>query len=163
LRHLYLDQNQLDHRISSSISRLLALETLSLTHNRINQFDTTLINRNLRYLDLSYNGLVKLVLSNMKHLEILNVQNNLLTSEHIHGSIPQQLKELIVDFNGIRAFKRGFLQENNSLETLSIQSNDFTLNNANIFEHLKALKRLNLARNNIKTIPTGTYIDRSLK
>jgi Leucine-rich repeat (LRR) protein len=155
LRHLYLDNNQLDNHISMIIHRLTTLETLSLSHNRINQYETKLINKNLHYLDLSYNGLVKLSLTNMTNLQILNVQNNLLTSEQINGSIPNQLKELILDFNSIRLFNQNFITEFNSLETLSIQSNDFLLNNSNIFQHLNQLKRLNLARNNIKIIPKG--------
>jgi Leucine-rich repeat (LRR) protein len=155
LRHLYLDNNQLDNHITMIIHRLTTLETLSLSHNRINQYETKLINKNLHYLDLSYNGLVKLSLTNMTNLQILNVQNNLLTSEQINGSIPNQLKELILDFNSIRLFNQNFITEFNSLETLSIQSNDFLLNNSNIFQHLNQLKRLNLARNNIKIIPKG--------
>ena len=158
LRHLYFDHNQLDHQISSSINRLLTLETLSLSHNRIQQFDTTSINKNLRYLDLSYNGLMKLVLTNLSNLQTLNVQNNLLSSEQIFGSISQQLKELVLDFNSIRTFKKNFFQEQNSLETLSIQSNDFMVTDARIFQHLNRLRRLNLARNNIKTIPDGKYL-----
>jgi Leucine-rich repeat (LRR) protein len=159
LRHLYLDDNQLDNRISIIVNRLTTLETLSLSHNRINQFETKLINRNLYYLDLSYNGLNKLILRNMNNLQILNVQNNFLTSEQINGSIPNQLKELILDFNSIRIFNKNLITENNSLETLSLQSNEFLLNNSNIFQHLHKLKRLNLARNNIQTVPKGKYLD----
>jgi len=155
LRHLYLDYNQLDNHIIRIIHRLITLETLSLSHNRINQYELKLINKNLRYLDLSYNGLIKLLLTNMTNLQILNVQNNLLIAEQIHGSIPNQLNELILDFNSIRIFNKDFIRENNSLETLSLQSNDFLLNHSSIFQHLNKLKRLNLARNNIKTIPAG--------
>lgn len=157
LRHLYLDNNQLDYRISNVLHRLTMLETLSLAHNRLNQYELKLINKNLRYLDLSYNGLAKLFLANMSSLQILNVQNNLLTSEQIIGSVPNQLKELILDFNSIRTFNEHFLLENNSLETLSLQSNDFLLNDSSIFQHLNNLKRLNLARNSIKIIPKGKY------
>lgn len=155
LRYLYLDHNQLDNRISTVLNRLVTLETLSLSHNRINQYELKPMNKNLRYLDLSYNGLGKLFLANMTNLQILNVQNNLLTSEQIIGSIPNQLKELILDFNSIKMFNENFIKENNRLETLSLQSNDFLLTNASTFEHLNQLKRLNLARNNIKTIPNG--------
>jgi Leucine-rich repeat (LRR) protein len=157
LKHLYLDNNQLDNHISLIINRLITLETLSLSHNRINQYETKLLNKNLRYLDLSYNGLYKLILTNMTNLQILNVQNNLLTSEQINGSIPKQLKELILDFNSIKIFNKDFIQENNSLETLSLQSNEFLLNNSMIFQHLNKLRRLNLARNDIKTIPKGKH------
>ncbi|CAF1242958.1 unnamed protein product [Rotaria sordida] len=157
LRHLYLDYNQLDNRISMIINRVITLETLSLSHNHINQYELNLVNKNLRYLDLSYNGLMKLSLTNMTNLQILNVQNNLLTSEQINGSIPNQLKELILDFNSIRIFNKNLITEKNSLETLSLQSNDFLLNNSNTFRHLHKLKRLNLARNNIKTIPKGLF------
>ncbi|CAF1459852.1 unnamed protein product [Adineta steineri] len=157
LRYLYLDYNQLDNRISNILNRLITLETLSLSHNHINQYELKLINKNLRYLDLSYNGLGKLFLTNMKNLQILNVQNNLLTSEQIIGTIPNQLKELILDFNSIRMFNENFLLENNLLETLSLQSNDFLLNNSTTFQHLNKLKRLNLARNNIKIIPKGKH------
>lgn len=157
LRHLYLDYNQLDNRISLIINRLVLLETLSLSHNRINQYEIKLINKNLRYLDLSYNGLNKLLLNNLKNLRQLNVQNNLLTFEQINGSIPNQLEELILDFNSIKTFNLNFIQRKNSLETLSLQSNEFLLNNSKIFQYLTKLKRLNLARNNIKTIPKGKY------
>lgn len=159
LRYLYLDHNLLDHRIAQALHRLRALETLSLSHNRLTQYELRVINRNLRYLDLSYNGLNKLFLANMSSLEVLNVQNNLLASEQIVGSIPQQLKELIVDFNAVRTFNEYFILENNSLETLSLQSNDFLLTNASAFQHLRKLKRLNLARNNIKTIPKGKPLE----
>ncbi|CAF4614961.1 unnamed protein product, partial [Rotaria magnacalcarata] len=107
--------------------------TLSLSHNRINQYETNVNNKNLRYLDLSYNGLMKLTITNMTNLQILNVQNNLLTSENINGLIPNQLKELILDFNSIRIFNKNLITPNNSLETLSLQSNDFLLNNSNAF------------------------------
>ncbi|CAF1672697.1 unnamed protein product, partial [Adineta ricciae] len=157
LRHLYLDNNQLDYRISNVLHRLIMLETLSLSHNRLNQYELKLINKKLRYLDLSYNGLAKLFLANMSSLQILNVQNNLLTSDQIIGSVPNQLKELILDFNSIRTFNERFLLENNSLETLSLQSNDFLLNDSTIFQHLNNLKRLNLARNSIKIIPKGLF------
>lgn len=157
LRHLYLDDNKLDNRISIIINRLITLETLSLSHNRINQYEIKLLNKNLRYLDLSYNGLNKLLLNNLLNLRQLNVQNNLLTSEQINGSIPNQLQELILDFNSIKIFHQDFIPIDNSLETLSLQSNEFLLNNSKTFQYLNKLKRLNLARNNIKTIPKGKY------
>ncbi|CAF4335431.1 unnamed protein product, partial [Adineta steineri] len=89
----------------------------------------------------------------MNNLQILNLQNNLLSSEHIHGSIPKQLKELILDFNSIHTINKNFIPKQNSLEILSLQSNEFILNNSNIFQYLHKLKQLNLARNNIQTIP----------
>ena len=162
VRHLHLDFNQLDHRISTVINRVTNLETLSLSHNRINQFETKLVNKNLRYIDLSYNGLTKLVLRKMQNLQVLNVQNNLLASEQINGSIPDQLLELILDFNSIRVLPKDFLTENNALETLSIQSNDFSLTDAHTLRYLTKLKRLNLARNNIQRIPEGKLCNRTL-
>lgn len=162
LRHLYLDNNQLDNRISLVVNRLVTLETLSLAHNRINQYELNLDNKNLRYLDLSYNGLTKLTLTNMTNLQVLNVQNNFLTSEQMHGVIPNQLKELILDFNSIRVFNKNLIREKNSLETLSLQSNDVLLNDSNVFQHLYKLKRLNLARNNIKTIPRGKTLNEAI-
>lgn len=160
LRHLYLDHNQLDEHISSVIHSLINLETLSLAHNRINEYQMKFSNRNVRFLDLSYNGLNRLSLNNMTNLQVLNVQNNLLTSEQISGFIPHDLKELILDFNSIRMFNEDFLPRNNSLETLSLQSNEFLFNHSKIFQHCQRLKRLNLARNNIKFIPKGNPFSR---
>ena len=93
----------------------------------------------------------------MNNLQILNLQNNLLTKEQINGSIPYQLKELILDFNSVHVINKNFISENNSLEILSLQSNEFLLTNSNVFQHLKKLKTLNLARNNIQFIPKGRY------
>jgi len=158
LKFLDFDSNQLDTRISTIINRLVSLERLSLAHNRINQYQMNRLNKNLRYLDLSYNSLNKLFLINLDRLEYLNVQNNLLTSEQIVGTIPIQLKELIVDFNSIKYFHQDFFPRNNQLETLSLQSNDFLLNHSKIFQYLINLKRLNLARNNIQTVPKGLFV-----
>jgi Leucine-rich repeat (LRR) protein len=158
LRHLYLDSNKLDNKILIELKHLILLETLSLSHNYIDEFETKVLNKNLRYLDLSYNYLKKLLLNNMNNLQILNLQNNLLTSEHINGSLPNQLKELILDFNSIQTFKEDFIQENNSLEILSLQSNEFLLTTSNIFQHLNKLKKLNLARNSIQIIPKGKHL-----
>ena len=116
------------------------------------------LNENLQYLDLSYNYLQKLVLVNMNKLKILNLQNNLLTLETIYGSISSQLRKLILDFNSIHMINTTFITENNSLEILSIQSNEFLLNNSNVFQYLNKLKKLNLARNNIQIIPKGNYM-----
>ncbi|CAF0920011.1 unnamed protein product [Rotaria sordida] len=157
LRYLYLDYNKLNEKIFIEINRLILLEKLSLSHNYIQEFDIKLLNFNLQYLDLSYNYLKKLILINMNNLQILNLQNNLLTSENIYGSIPKQLKELILDFNSINIINKNFIIENNSLEFLSIQSNEFLLTNSNIFQHLNKLKKLNLARNNIQIIPKGLF------
>jgi Leucine-rich repeat (LRR) protein len=93
----------------------------------------------------------------MKNLKILNLQNNLLTSEYFNGLIPYQLKELILDFNSIQMINENFLTSNNSLEILSLQNNEFLLTNENIFQHLSKLKKLNLARNNIQIIPKGLF------
>lgn len=155
LRHLYLDSNLLTSDIFHELHRLIHLETLSLPHNFIDQLTMKFINKNLRYLDLSYNRLTKLVLLNLNNLQVLNLQNNLLTSEHIHGTWPNQLKELILDFNAIHTFERNSVDRHNALEVLSLQSNDFLLTDANVFQHLNRLKKLNLARNNIQTIPKG--------
>ncbi|CAF1215705.1 unnamed protein product [Adineta steineri] len=157
LRYLYLDNNKLKKNIFNEINRLILLEKLSLSHNFIQEFDIELLNKNLKYLDLSYNYLKKLLLINMNNLQILNLQNNLLTSEHIHGSIPKQLKELILDFNSIHTINKNFIPKQNSLEILSLQSNEFILNNSNIFQYLHKLKQLNIARNNIQTIPKGLF------
>ena len=155
LRYLYLDYNQLDKKIFNAISRLSLLEKLSLSHNYIQEFNIKLLNTKLQYLDLSYNYLKTLFLINMNNLQILKLQNNLLTSKEIHSSIPNRLKELILDFNSVRVFQKNFISENNSLEILSLQSNEFLLTNPNVFRHLNKLKMLNLARNNIHIIPKG--------
>jgi len=155
LKYLYLDFNKLNKNIFMEINRLISLEKLSLSHNYIQEFDMNLLNNNLQYLDLSYNYLKKLILINMKNLQILNLQNNLLTAEQINGSIPNQLKELILDFNSIQIVNKNFIPENNSLEILSLQSNEFLLRNGNVFQYLSKLKKLNLARNNIQIIPKG--------
>jgi len=155
LRYLYLDYNKLNKNIFLEINHLIYLEKLSLSHNLIDEFDINFLNNNLQYLDLSYNYLKKLFLINMKNLKILNLQNNLLTSEQINGSIPNQLNELILDFNSIQNFNQNFFIKNNSLEILSLQNNEFLLTNSNIFQNLNKLKKLNLARNNIQIIPKG--------
>ena len=155
LRHLYLDYNQLTSEIFVELNRLTILETLSLSHNSINEVEANFINANLRYLDLSYNYLRKLTLINMNNLHVLNLQNNLLTYESIHGRVPKQLKELVLDFNSIHTLQPSFFPEHNALEILSLQSNEFLLTNANIFHHLTRLKKLNLARNTIQIIPKG--------
>jgi Leucine-rich repeat (LRR) protein len=155
LRYLYLDYNKLNNQIFPEINRLILLEKLSLSHNYIHKLNIQLLNNNLQYLDLSYNYLKELFLINMNNLQLLNLQNNLLTSEQIHGSIPYRLKELILDFNSIHVINKNFITENNSLEILSLQSNEFLLTNSNVFQHLNQLKKLNLARNNIQFIPKG--------
>jgi len=158
LRYLYLDYNKLNKKIFIEINRLIFLEKLSLSHNYIYEFDMKFLNDNLQYLDLSYNYLKQINLINLQNLEILNLQNNLLTSEQISGSISNQLKELILDFNSINFLNKNFITKNNSLEILSLQSNEFLLTNSNIFQHLNKLKKLNLARNNIQIIPKSKFI-----
>lgn len=136
LRYLYLDYNKLDKNIFNEINQLISLEKLSLSHNLIDEINLKDLNKNL---------------------QILNLQNNLLTSDFISGSIPNQLKELILDFNSIDRLKKIFFSSNNSLEIFSIQNNNFLLTNSNQFQYLTKLKKLNLARNNIKIIPKNFF------
>lgn len=155
LRYLYLDQNKLTKNVFTEINRLTLLEKLSLSHNDIQELDMDFSHRHLKHLDLSYNSLKSLSLTDLASLQVLNLQNNLLTAEHIHGPLPKQLKELILDFNAIHFLDQHWIPAGNSLEVLSLQSNDFLLSNANVFQHLNKLRRLNLARNNIRAIPKG--------
>ena len=155
LRQLYLDSNQLTNDIFIEIKRLSALETLSLPHNFIDELSMPMINPKLRFLDLSYNQVKRIILINMNYLEVINLQNNLLTTEQIYGTWPKQLRELILDFNAIHTLQHHFVDQQNVLEVLSLQSNDFQLTDANVFQRLNRLKRLNLARNNIQHLPLG--------
>lgn len=155
LRYLNLDHNKLDRTIFEHLKHFNSLEKLSLSHNSIHELDLQSLNYPLEYLDLSYNYLKRLTLMNLKDLQILNLQNNLLTSDSINGTIPLRLKELNFDFNSIQILNSNFFIEKNSLEILSLQSNEFLLTHSNIFQHIQHLKKLNLARNNIQIIPRG--------
>lgn len=155
LRHLYLDYNQLNNEIFPEIQRLIHLETLSLSHNLIEEFSMDYLNQDLRLFDMSYNQLKRLTLTNIDRLEIMNLQNNLLTSETIEGLWPSHLKQLILDFNSIHTLEKDHFSQVNGLEFLSIQGNEFLLNNIEVFQNLKQLKLVNLARNSIQSIPPG--------
>lgn len=155
LRYLNLDHNQLDRTIFKHFKHFNSLQKLSLSHNSIHELDLQSLNYPLEYLDLSYNYLKRLVLNDLNDLQILNLQNNLLTSESLNGTIPFRLKEINLDFNSIQMLNSNFFIEKNSLEILSLQSNEFLLTNSNIFQHIPHLKKLNLARNNIQIIPRG--------
>jgi len=158
LRTLILDSNQLNEQIFPEINRLISLEKLSLAHNQIEQFDLQWLNQRLQHLDLSYNQIKRIHFIRHEQLQILNLQNNRLTSESLTGSISSQLKVLNFDFNSVQKFPEEFFPMENSLEILSLENNDFLLTNSDNFQYLNRLKKLNLARNNIQIIPKS--IDR---
>ncbi|CAF0855756.1 unnamed protein product [Didymodactylos carnosus] len=163
LKHLQLDYNQLTEM---NLNPLQQLEILTITQNQIKYIDNDNLPKQLKRLDLSYNGLTDIQIE-LSQLEYLNVQNNQLTQQHlefIHSLT--NIKELILDFNSIQTLNDETFSSTKccqQLELLSLQGNDFDFNRNDqgetnlLFSNLKQLQRLNLARNTIKIIPTGLF------
>ncbi|CAF1640605.1 unnamed protein product, partial [Didymodactylos carnosus] len=150
--------------IEINLSTLQQLEVLTITQNQIKHIDNDSLPKQLKRLDLSYNGLADMKIS-LSQLEYLNVQNNQLTQQHLEFiQTLTNIRELILDFNSIQTLNENVFSSTKccqQLELLSLQGNDFNFNEQDslvaslLFSDLKQLKRLNLARNTIKTIPTG--------
>lgn len=164
LRTLILDGNQLNEKIFSQLNHLTGLEKLSLTHNRIEHINLHWFNSHLQYLDLSYNSIKTINFSSScQQLKQINLQNNRLTIDSLHGPLPSSVKQIYFDFNSIEYFPDNFFLEQNALEILSLENNDFSLTNSDVFQNLNQLKKLNLARNNIQLIPRSIRFPSTLE
>ena len=138
LRSLDMSRNQMKKINASEMFRLLSLEYLDLSHNRLTEFSMgdgfQQIHYNLRKLDLSYNKIssVKgLRLSGLMRLQELNLANNRIMS------LPQQT----------------LFEVGSSLRLLNLKSNKIVSLEPGCFSGLYALKELVLSKNKLSSFP----------
>ena len=168
LKELYLDSNQLDRIPTEALNELKSLRILSLAQNNIKIINAGSFSR-LVQLDLSYNGLKQIDASAFNTLnstlEKLYLQNNELNSYNLNFiKSLTKLHELNLDFNILKSLTNPsnndlVFKNAKNLQYLSIQGNQiqFEVKQELVFMGLSNLQRLNLARNNIKHIPSNLF------
>lgn len=142
------------------LASLRRLERLDLSNNRIRSIDADALLglERLRYLDVSGNGLETLgpgAFRPVPSLRTLHLGHNRLDAARLDAGLGvglAKLQELDLSANGLRGrLTAVFLQGLDSLVTLDLSANNFTLLKRGMLAGLKRLRNLRLARNQVTT------------
>ncbi|XP_023248547.1 slit homolog 1 protein-like [Copidosoma floridanum] len=164
LRALGLPNNQLEAVPTSALSRLVGLERLDLSHNRLETLEATSFRGmgDLNYLDLSYNLLAQLspqAFASLSGLRSLKMRGNRLrvsTLSAIRGL--RSLEELDVSVNMLSGpVGAGFLPPMQRLSFLSIAENELKSVQQGALVGLKNLSTLVLSHNQIDVISDHAF------
>ncbi|CAL2032446.1 unnamed protein product [Caenorhabditis brenneri] len=156
LRHLMLDNNQIQKIDNFSLADLPKLQHLSLAGNQIDIItENTFANlRSLRYLDISNNRIIKILPSALYQLPALDVlhldQNNLNEIDRDAFRSFSDLQSLKLSHNAFRRFSCEFLGSISQVHQLDLSSNQ--INEIDISCIARGLRKLSLASNSVEKI-----------
>lgn len=140
LIYLGLDGNKISHVAPGAFAELTELKHLYLNRNQLQSLPKD-----------AFRGLNK--------LEILNLDNNPLTSLSQALSDLVGLKTLRLYYNKISNLEPGTFQDLSQLQSLLLYGNKLSHIKAGTFAGLSKLKELDLANNNIHTVDNDTFSD----
>ncbi|KAI3914515.1 hypothetical protein MKW92_009276 [Papaver armeniacum] len=155
LQHIHLGENSFYGSIPSSISSLVNLETLVLTHNSFSGNLPPLNSlKSLKSIDISYNTFTGNLLNSFNSL--LNLRSMDLSFNKFTGALPKlppNLATLAIKANSLS----GFLSESsfhglNQLEVVELSANSFTGTLKSWFFLLPSLQQINLSNNSFTSI-----------
>jgi len=158
LTALGLPNNRLTSVPSDALRPLVRLERLDLSNNRIRSLSGRPFDglKALRFLDLSGNGLELIgpfVFSSPSGLRVLHLRSNLLDAVQLGTNTLAglgKLQEIDLSHNQLRGrLTSSFLTGLDSLITLELTANNFTLLKRGMLSGLKRLRSLRLAHNQV--------------
>uniref|UniRef100_A0A8C9VSM1 Leucine-rich repeat-containing protein 40 n=1 Tax=Scleropages formosus TaxID=113540 RepID=A0A8C9VSM1_SCLFO len=163
LRSLQLQQNLLEH-LPQGVGELTALDDIDLSDNQLTEVPDSLGNlSNLVKLNLSHNKLkgLPLGISGMKNLRLLDCTRN-----HLESVPPVLAQMTSLEQLYLRHNKLCFLPELSSckmLKELHVGNNQIEMVEARQLKHLSALSVLELRDNKVKTLPDEITLLESLE
>ncbi|KAL1452060.1 hypothetical protein WDU94_006376 [Cyamophila willieti] len=171
----------LDSNLLQNLGNLpKSLQTLSVANNYLVNVEALTRLSNLNWIVLSNNYIREIVIPVKKHIEKLDLSNNLITTVHLNLNNTYFIKDLILSYNQItklnaNAFRNlsvarlylkynkiveihdlAFNHVNSALEYLDLEHNRLTNINS-CFRNLKKLKYLYLHNNKIEFIHVNTF------
>lgn len=158
LTALGLPNNRLTAVPSDALRPLVHLERLDLSNNRIKSISGRPFEglKALRFLDLSGNGLETIapeVFASPSGLRVLNLRSNLLDASQLSANALtglKKLQEIDLSYNRLRGrLTSSFLEGLESLVSLELTANNFTLLKRGMLSGLKRLRTLRLAHNQV--------------
>lgn len=165
----YLDLSENKMLYFPLLPRNNVLEYLDVSRNRLQSVNVTgnpearisVLFKNLKFLDLSYNQLKSLpetFFYCMVSLEVLNVSHNCISSFSLTNKhLLQSVKVINLSHNSLQSltFGENTLQ---SLEKLYLQGNDLAVLEPQTFQRLPSLHHLQLQQNNLKICPSDADV-----
>ncbi|XP_044259138.1 protein artichoke-like [Tribolium madens] len=164
IKQLNLDQNYLGiHRgdnQSDFFRSLLAIETLSLSNNNLQQLNRNVFTHNkvLNKLNLTGNYLDNGDFLNvLTKLEYLNLSFNNFDS-NINLTVLSNLKELDISFNNLHQIPFNFLAGLKFLQNLNLSNNKIAKVTLGCFRDLQRLRIIDLSNNQISSLDVGVFV-----
>lgn len=156
LKILDLHSNQIHHLDSHSLKTTPKLVSLSVANNRLRDLsDASIFGHllDLETLDLSYNQLTDVYLTNMKALRSLDLSNNSLKKLGLRNLF--RVKEVFLSHNSLVKLTNRTFINCSSLSVIFMQHNSIESIDYNTFDSLDDLLTLDLSFNQLKSIDSA--------